>query len=51
MEGCPTGMNGKYIAFREGFSPIQNKMFLIDIEKAGVVKDGHVVPEASDGGQ
>jgi hypothetical protein len=50
MEGCPTGMNAKYIAFREGFSPIQNKMFLIDMEKAGVVKDGHVVPEAGDGG-
>jgi hypothetical protein len=50
MEGCPTGMNAKYVAFREGFSPIQNKMFLIDMEKAGVVKDGHVVPEAGDGG-
>jgi hypothetical protein len=50
MVGCPNGINSRHVAFRAGFSATQGALHLIDMEKAGVVKDGHVVPEAGDGG-
>ncbi|MBI5528415.1 MAG: hypothetical protein HY897_18950 [Deltaproteobacteria bacterium] len=44
MDGCPLGVGDRYVVYNEGAYG-NTPTYLIDLVNAGVVKDGHVVPE------
>jgi hypothetical protein len=49
-DGWVWGVTKTHAAIRGGASSVSAPLYLVDLEKADVVKDGHVVPEVKDGG-